>query len=160
MTRKTQKQWIHDEMYDTHYHRESWLIDKRYHRLMFVFILVTSPVSVITSFCLLQGHVLIKLLNSVVMTASVSFWFFPVYGWRRNCDVVAVVCDMCVHYSLCLRHIPHLLPLYVGSHWMFYRLSWRAFHHGNSLWAVVYWMVLHVSVHLFNILFYINIAYP
>ena len=134
---------------------EIMLIDSKYVDLMFTFILLSSPISTISSF-VLGEHIFVVILNAGVAMASSIFWFHPTYGLRRIIDMTMVGIDMIAHYSMTWYRIPVFLPNYFASHWIPYTLSWKCHHNSQALMAVMYWILLHSFVHIFNMIIYMN----
>lgn len=139
------------------------IISPTYHQVMFQFIVLTSPLSVLSSFLFLPFQDLLlydlaRVLNISVMMASCMYWVFPVEGWRRNLEMILVSMDAIVHYRLALSVGWNWCICVFLSQWFFYALSWGFDYIGEYLSALLFWMYLHMFVHFSNLVTYMYIA--
>ena len=139
------------------------IIPPTHHQVMFHFIVLTSPLSVISSFLFLPFQDLLvydlaRVLNILVMVENCAYWSFPVDGWRRHLDVVLLALDVVVHYKLALSVSWNWCICVLLSQTFFYVLSWGLDYMGEHLSALLFWMYLRLFVHFSNLVTYASIA--
>ena len=137
------------------------IISPTYHQVMFQFIVLTSPLSVLSSFLFLPFQDLLlydlaRVLNLLVMVTNCMS--FPVEGWRRYLDMFLVGLDAVVHYRLALSVSWNWCICIMMSHTMFYLLSWGLSYIGEHLSSLLFWMYLHMFAHFSNLVTYMYIV--
>ena len=138
------------------------MIDPDYHKVLFYIVLATSPTSTVGAWWWLISHGVLRhvvvSINSVVMMASIAYWWHPVRGWRRTVDMAMVGADMVLHYVLYWRTGGlEWLAGVAMCQWTVYHVSWLFHYYSYSLGAVSAWILLHFITHISNIITYRSI---
>lgn len=135
-----------------HDHHE-WMIDPKHWHELFFCVLILSPITTLASLYFIPDEWrFITYLDLAVALFSISYWYHPVKGWRRNIDMAMVICALTYHYYLMIQYSQYwIFPIYVISHWTPYFMSWYS---TTPRHAVYWWILLHFISHIGNAIFY------
>jgi hypothetical protein len=118
-----------------------------------------SPCTILAYCQFLYPHIgYVAFFDTLVMLASVGYWVHPVEGWRRRADMALVGITMFVHYYLAFTLSWWTLMASASIHWSLYSLSWACHLVGRADAAMLFWVGLHIGVHLINLYLYFPIG--
>ena len=105
-----------------------------------------SWLSVITGLSgLYYGKPILGILVCIGSIFAINYWRNPLYGWRRNIDMLWVHMLICLHtYYVWNSHVRLTYFLIQFNGVCFYSISWY-YHKRNHLWVSI---LCHVGVHL------------
>lgn len=107
-------------------------------------------------YCYRAGFYVLSASPFLTYASSINYWRYPVYGTRRNIDILFVTSSLALHSVLSLKidnmkvHYLYLTPIVAAL----YSISWL-FYKRKYYWSsTIAHGAIHVVANVMNILFY------